>query len=257
MVESSVVTSFVIALVFTTVVPIAILIVLGATKRLSGVPLLLGILSFFISQIVVRIPLLTVFSEQGWFQSFATQFIPYVLVLSFTAGLFEESARLGGALLLKKRRSYRDVISFGLGHGFCEVVLLIGLTHINNVLGCVAVNNPGGAIAAIFPPDVFQIFADLLPGVDAAHVYLGILERVFAVVVHIFATVLVFQGVIRRNWWYYILAIVAHTLVNLVAILLANYVNIYASEAALFVIAAVMGVYVIKSKKGFAEDINL
>ena len=55
----------------------------------------LGLLSFFISQILLRIPLLQLCAGQGWYQALA-QSSPLVLGLglAFTAGLFEESARL-------------------------------------------------------------------------------------------------------------------------------------------------------------------
>ena len=42
----------------------------------------------------------------------------YVIVVGgLSAGLFEETARLVGAKLLKQHRTYKDMISFGLGHG--------------------------------------------------------------------------------------------------------------------------------------------
>ena len=257
MIPASVVNAFTIALLSTTILPIAILIYLAVKKKINGRPLLFGFLAFFASQMLLRLPLLSVISGMEWFDTFAGQFIPFALFLSFTAGLFEESARLGGALLLKYKRSYKDAISFGLGHGFCEVIMLIGLTHINNVVLCMAVNNPGDAMALAMAPELLGEAAEVLAGVNPLHVYLGIFERVFAVIFHVFATVLVFLGVVKKKWIYFIMAIGAHTLFNFIAVLLANYVNIYVSEAAILVMALAAGWYTLKCKPFFDMQVEV
>jgi len=254
MVEPIVVFSFVVALVFTTVIPVAITVILAVRKKISIIPFMVGAMAFFISQMLIRIPLLSALSALDPVQSFATQFfLAYVIILCFSAGLFEESARLTGAIILKKHRSYKDVISFGLGHGFCEVVWLIGMAHINNIICTLAINYPGGLFSGLIPPEMLEQVAEVMLNVNPVHIYLGLLERLSAVVIHIFATVLVFKGVIHKKYIYYILAIIVHTLANLVAVLLNEYVNLYVSEAALLLIAIAMGVYILNSKKSFKE----
>jgi len=256
MVQPALFNAFIIALILTTLGPIAIIAILAIKKKINGLPMLFGALAFFVSQMLLRIPLLSVLSMLDGFQSFAAQTVPYILFLSFTAGLFEESGRLGGALILKKKRSYKDVISFGLGHGLCEVILIVGLTHINNVIFCIAINNPGEAFTTMIPPETLETIKTIMLEANPAHVYLGILERVFAVTLHVFMTVLVFQGVVQRKWWYFILAILAHTLFNFITSMIAIYVNIYVSEAALLVMAVAAGWYAIKSKDSFpGQDI--
>ena len=100
-----VVWSFALALFLTLVLPILLLLFLCLFKKISPLPMALGLLSFFISQILLRIPLLQLCAGQGWYQALA-QSSPLVLGLglAFTAGLFEESARLGGAALLGPRK---------------------------------------------------------------------------------------------------------------------------------------------------------
>ena len=90
-----VVWSFALALFLTLVLPILLLLFLCLFKKISPLPMALGLLSFFISQILLRIPLLQFCAGQGWYQALA-QSSPLVLGLglAFTAGLFEESARL-------------------------------------------------------------------------------------------------------------------------------------------------------------------
>ena len=251
MIPSSVVFSFVIAAIFTSVVPIVIIIVLGIRRKISALPLLCGTAAFWLSQFKLRMPLISMLSEQSWYQGFAAQFFVYVLFLSFSAGLFEESARLGGAFLLKNHRSYKDIISFGLGHAFCEVILITGLANITNAFICLSLNS--GSAAYFMSPEQTEAVSAWLSDINTAEIWLGILERFSAVVFHIFATMLVFTGAVKKKIRYYLLAVLIHTLFNFAAVLTAYFAGTAASEAMLFIAASVMGFYVLKQKKDFAD----
>lgn len=258
MVSQEVVVSFCVALLMTTLAPVALLIVLGARRKLTAAPLFLGAAAFFVSQMLLRMPILSALSTQKWFQGFAANTIPYVLVLSLSAGLFEESARLGGALLLKRHRTFRDAVSFGLGHGICEVILLAGMTHLNNVLFCLVINSGSAqALAGVLPAGTLEQVTAQLMAVTPAAVYWGILERVSAVLFHLFATVLVFEGVVRRKAGYYLLAVGAHTLFNVAGVLLAGWLPIWGAELILLLLALAGGWYVLLQRdqfpKGMAE----
>ena len=248
MIPSSIVFSFIAAAVFTVLVPAALLIVLGIKRKISGLPLLFGAAAFFLSQIVLRIPLISILSGQSWFQAFAANYFPYALCLSFSAGLFEESARLGGALLLKKHRNYKDVISFGLGHAFCEVIILIGVSHINSIVLSLAINSGNGL--SMLPSETLEITIAQLAALDPLNFIWGILERFSAVLFHIFATVLVFKGVTKKKIHYYFLAILAHTLFNFLGVLLARFAGIVITEIVLLAAALTMGFYTIKCHTG-------
>jgi uncharacterized membrane protein YhfC len=244
MVPTSTMVSFVIAAVVGLIGPMVLLIILGVKKKISALPLVLGATAFFVSQVLVRIPLLSVLGTQDWWIRFTTYFFPYVIVLCVSAGLFEETARLGGALILKKQRRFKDIVSFGLGHGLCEVVFIFGLTQINNIIIGLAINNPGSALGILFPDGTLEELAPLLLDVNNLHVYLGILERFSAVLFHIFATLLVFKAVKDRKWFLYVVAILAHAVFNFVAVLLGTYTSVEITEAVLVVLALAMGAYV-------------
>jgi uncharacterized membrane protein YhfC len=242
MIPVSTMITFALAAVCTLLLPIVLLLVFAVKKKISGLPLLLGAAAFFVSQICLRIPLMNLLAGQSWYQAFATHLIPYMLVLAFSAGVFEETARLGGALLLKKQRSYKDMISFGLGHGFCEVILLVGFSYVSNMALCLLINS--GAQIPV-DPAVLETATAQLMAVAPTDILWGVLERFSTVIFHIFATVLVFQGVKRRKPGYYFLALLAHTLVNFGSVLLARYGGIFISEMVLFLAALGMGVYIL------------
>lgn len=215
MISNGLILSFVISLVCTLVLPVVALVVLLLLRKLNPLPLLAGFASFFISQIILRLPLLQVLGTRSWFAAFAAHTVVYVIVVGgLSAGLFEETARLVGASLLKRHRSYRDMISFGLGHGLCEVILLVGLGQVNNLLFCLLIRDPQTAAALGFGNDLLQAVTQQLAAASPFLVYLGILERVSAVMYHVFATCLVFLAVKRRRPVLYLAAILAHTLFN-------------------------------------------
>lgn len=215
MISNALILSFGVSLVCTLILPVVLLIVLLITWKLNPLPLLAGFASFFISQILLRIPLLQVLGTQSWFAAFATHTVVYVIVVGgLSAGLFEETARLVGAKLLKQHRTYKDMISFGLGHGLCEVILLVGLGQVNNLLFCMILQDPQLAASLGFGNDLLQAVNQQLAAASPAMVYLGILERVSAVMYHVFATCLVFLAVKRRRPALYLAAILAHTVFN-------------------------------------------
>lgn len=252
----SVIVAFGIGVFFTLVCPLLLLVFLGVRKKISPVPVVVGALAFFISQIVLRIPMINALSAQQWFQTFAaSQLIVYLLILSFTAGLFEESARLVGVrFFCRKHRAYTDAISFGLGHGFCEAILLVGFTHLNSLIYAVMINTGTFSILTETSPQAAEQITTALMSAQASTIYLAVLERVFAVLFHMFATMLIFQGVNRRrSFLYYVLAVLAHTLFNFVSALLTQYVSIWAGELFLCLGGVFSLLYLLHARRSFSS----
>lgn len=257
-IPSAHIAAFAAALFCTLVLPAALLIGLGIAKKIRLAPLALGFASFFVSQMVLRIPLLQALSLTGWFQGFAASHIGLytLLVGGLSAGLFEESGRLAGALVLKHDRTYKDMLSFGLGHGLCEVMALAGVGHINNLLVSLALNDPAGPfglLVAGLDGAVLEAAAAQLAAATPGLVALGLLERVSAVLFHLFATCLVFTGVRRRQaGWYFAAAVGAHTLSNTAATWLAFAgVGLLGIELLLLAAGLAMGGYVLRARRAW------
>lgn len=168
-------------------IPIGGLWYLSRKYKGSWLPFLCGIAAFFISQMMLRLPILSYLSEVPEFYLFTMQTLPYIIFLSCTAGLFEETARLIGFSCMRKHNHLSDAIAFGLGHGGIEAILLVGL------------------------PALFQ-------NIDSTSVLLGGVERIFAMMAHIVFSILIWYGVRHRNIKYYLAAIVLHTLFNAIAV---------------------------------------
>lgn len=148
----------------------------------------IGALAFFISQICIRIPILTLVLPQfPWFQVLSFQPWAYGLFLGGTAALFEEGARWIAMALMERRRGRRsnmeteglaclkDGVVFGLGHGGIEAMLLVGLNAV--VLLVMAVTG-----------------LQSLPA-DAGSAFAAGAERIFTLTFHIGASVIMMYGV--------------------------------------------------------------
>ena len=88
----------------------------------------LGVLSFFVSQVVLRSAMLNALNGTVEFAVFsATRPLLHMLFLALTAAVFEETARL--LFLRPQRKNTFDVgvaVAFGMGHGGCEA-MIVGL----------------------------------------------------------------------------------------------------------------------------------
>lgn len=237
----------------TTLLPIGLLIFWTVRRKLSMLPLGLGFVSFLVSQVLTRIPLLTTLNQLPAWQSFsaAHPILMIVVIGGLTTGLFEESARLGGALLLKEKRTFRDGCSFGIGHGFCEVILLTGMSEISNLVLALMWNS-GLLEQARLPQEALAAAVEALAGTAPGLFYLAILERFFAAVYHLAASLLIFWGASHgKKGMTWLAAVLCHTLLNSGAVLLAQYLSIWASELFMAVFAGALLAAVLRLKETF------
>lgn len=180
-------------------------------KQSVIVPFLVGALVFFISQMVLRIPLLGLLSQQLSFQLWILNTIPYFLFLAITAGLFEEIGRWIGFHCIKKHWSLYDALAFGLGHGAIEAILLTGIPVLQT--------------SGLMFQDVFA----------------GGIERISAMMIHIAFTLLVWKGVKHKRVCYLLYAILGHAVFDFIAVMLMQlHFSIFFIELMLFIFAISM-----------------
>jgi len=128
------------------ILPVLALILFAAKHRKQGIvsAWLLGAAGFFVTQILIRLPVLTALQSQSWFLSFAqTHLFGYAFSLAFTAGLFELAGRFVVAKIMQKNLTYPRSLAAGLGHGGIEAMVLIGMTYINNLIYIFLINSGG------------------------------------------------------------------------------------------------------------------
>ncbi len=142
------------------------------------------------------------------------------LVAGLFPGVFEETGRLVAfKTVLRKRRNRETSISYGIGHGGFEVMLILGLTYIQYIAYAVMINTDTfGAVIdqvkAQAPEQLASVetIVGLLTGFSFTDLFVAIIERIFAVLFHIGASILVFYACRdKKRFWLYPLAIVLHT----------------------------------------------
>lgn len=209
------------------VLPLLALLLLGAKNRGKGIwsAWVMGALGFFVTQILIRIPVLTALQGTAGFQAFSRNHLfLYAFALAFTAGLFELAGRFAVAKLMRKNLTYPRALAAGMGHGGIEAILLVGMTYINNLIYIAMINNGSfdilvaEAAAAGVDPGQLEMLKETFLTTSPALFLLGGFERLLAMTAHVGMTLLVCWGVHTGKPGKCALACLGiHTLIDLTA----------------------------------------
>jgi len=219
--------SCIITLLISLVLPVVLLIILACKHRKQGIVAawLLGAAGFFVTQILIRLPILTALQGQSWFTAFAQNHVfLYAFSLAFTAGLFELAGRFAVAKLMGRNLTCRRSLAAGLGHGGIEAILLVGMTYVNNLIYIFMINSGTFdtllAQSAAMGVDVSQlelIRTQFLTSSPVMFLLAGF-ERILAMAAHVGMSMLVCYGVAHRKALpCTLLCLGIHTLIDLTA----------------------------------------
>lgn len=173
-----------------------------------------GALVFFVSQVILRLPWQIPLGR--WVQEHPKWLIPFLLLSSLTAGLFEESGRWAGyRYLLRKERSLRIGVMLGLGHGALEAILLAGLPLAGLLVAWVMASR--GMLPSGRALEAVRLQTSVL---DTGKVLLAALERGSAMAAHVGLSLIVLQVWRRGGLRWLVMAIALHSAVNAVAAIL-------------------------------------
>lgn len=219
-------------MIFTAMISMGLpfLLFVYAYKQKYMMPFILGSAAFVVSQIFLRMPLLQYIGETypAYTMLSMTNPIVFALIIGLSAGLFEELARYIFMVLWMKTRDFRAGFLFGAGHGGIEAVLIVGLP----VLGF------------LFSPTLIE---------SSYLTFVGGLERIFAMILHIGFSVLVLQGIVQKRFFYVLLAIVLHGFVDALIIIVPLFVPqnsaLFVLEGAFALIAFLLLLYSLSVKR--------
>lgn len=185
-----------------------------------------GCVCFFVSQPLLRLPLLDYLQGTSRFILFST-LNPLItgILIAFSAGIFEEGFRFifRNFFLKSAKMNITEPIIFGLGHGLTEAFLVLA---------------PAISVVAI---------GDLS---------LGILERILAVILHVGLSVIVWNGFQRNKKYRYLLfAILVHGMTNSLIPLLNRFDNfVLLILGSLVVIDIAIIFYMLRSRKFYTTE---
>ncbi|TVT28243.1 YhfC family intramembrane metalloprotease [Salinicoccus cyprini] len=212
--------------------PFIFILVLRKRFQIQWIPILIGAATFIVFAMVLEQIAHFLVLRPGVDGSIALlDSSPWLYVLYgvLAAGVFEETGRLVAFLLMKRKyRKIDSAVSYGIGHGGVEAIIVLGLSTFNVLILSILANN-GSDLLGQLPAGVLES----ITGAPAYTYIIGILERIIAISLHIGLSVIVFVAVMQKGKWYlFPLAIVLHALANVTAAmmqagLLANLWMVY------------------------------
>lgn len=234
---------------FSFVIPIAFIIVWKLRTRKSLVPVFVGASIFFVAANVLESIPHTLFLR---IDSPISRFLTgnpwaYALYGGVMAALFEETARyLAFKFFLAKYPGKETAVSYGLGHGGLECMIILGIGHIQNYTYCQLINagkmddmikSLAGNESAV---KTYQDLVKNLTELKVSTIMWGGVERLSALFLQVALSVMVYYAVkqagkIKFLW----IAMALHTLVDFVAAFYqAGVVPLFVVELCIIIITA-------------------
>ena len=220
------------------VVPIVIAIVWCRKKKEPFTTVLIGAAAFMLFAVMLEKAIQNILilpGQMGLPETPVSMFVnarPFLLafLLGLFPGVFEETGRLIAFKTLLRRRTWRETsMSYGIGHGGVEVVFGVGISLISYIALGFLINSGEAAkefeetLKAMDQPWMIeQVTGQMktITGFDLTSLCTLLIERVFAVLFHIGASILVFYACRdKKKFWLYPLAIVIHTVIDGIAAL--------------------------------------
>ncbi len=208
---------------------------LARRYRVSWRLFLIGAVTFVLSQ-VGHIPF-NALVLGGRFLAPASEWpLPVLAVFAgLSAGIFEEVARyLVYRFWIKNARTWRQAVMFGAGHGGGEAIIVGALAALTTI-NLLALRNMDLNTLGLTPEQLTALQAQMSTFFEAPWymALLGAAERVFAIIFHISAAVLVLQVFKRGNFLWLVAAILWHTILNAVSLLVLDAAGAVWTEVAL------------------------
>ncbi len=231
------------------IVPLAACIWWLKRSRDRFTTVLVGALTWFLfAMIIERIPLLLLLGPSSSVKdAIMGSAVLYTAVGASLAGIFEETGRfVAFSTLLKDRKNRETAISHGIGHGGFESLFMLGISGIQNLVyarmidsgafqGIVDQASAAGADVSALASLPAQIMA-----ITPVTGLLGTAERIFAMLLHVGLSIMVFCAVRDSKKHLFVLAILLHALFDVPAALYqAGIVSLYLVEALLAAYAAI------------------
>lgn len=208
-------------------VPIGIIIWMAVKKMLNAKATFFGALLFIVFVVILEnIMHVLVLGKDPAQSAIYKSPVLYLIYSGFAAGIFEEVARLLGFKFLirvEEGESLSTGISYGIGHGGCEAVLMGGFVSISYLTTSVLIN--GGQLGSMTAAMNEQQLENFNQGIQlitgspsSVFLFLGI-ERLIALVLQVALSLLVFKAVTDKKWQYFTVAILIHAGIRMLQVL--------------------------------------
>jgi uncharacterized membrane protein YhfC len=244
--------------IFSLALPLVPYFILRKKMKARFVPVLIGAATFIVAALMLENTVHGfILGNPGVNAYLKANPLLYALYGGLMAGLFEESGRFGAFKLMQsKYNAPADALTYGLGHGGIEAVIVLGLAMLSNIMIALMANSGSlSSTLAALPADQQEALkgaVTALAAVQPVELFAGMVERVGAVAFHVGASVLVFLAATKRSSiWLYPLAIFLHMLLDIPAVLFQVGVlgNVWVLEAVVLIFSGLVLWFAVKRMK--------
>ena len=232
-------------------IPVVLIVAWKMYTKRSLVPFWVGIMVFIaFSRMLEMIPhSLFLLSSNPVSKAINGNVVLYVIYAATVAALFEETGRyLAFRFVLTKHPNKETAVTYGIGHGGIECVLVLGVTYIQyyaygQLINCGSMDKMLSAYKdSSQSVDALNQLITNIKGVTKMTCYMADLERISAMMVQIALSILVFQAVyVAGKKYMYWVAVALHFLMDVPAALYQKGVlKLLPTEIILFVYAALV-----------------
>lgn len=232
-------------------IPVVLIVAWKMYTKRSLVPFWVGVMVFIaFSRMLEMIPhSLFLLSSNPVSKAINGNVVLYVIYAATVAALFEETGRyLAFRFVLTKHPNKETAVTYGIGHGGIECVLVLGVTYIQYYAYGQLINS--GSMDKMLSAykdssqsvDALNQLITNIKGVTKMTCYMADLERISAMMVQIALSILVFQAVyVAGKKYMYWVAVALHFLMDVPAALYQKGVlKLLPTEIILFVYAALV-----------------
>lgn len=260
MVSSTSITFMWISAIVCFLFPIIVLLYSKKKEKISLKPFFVGMAVFVVFVMILEKCLHTVVIGN----KLITNPILFSIYGAFAAGIFEEGGRfIAFKTVLKKKHEWKDGLSYGIGHGGIEAILLAGVANIQNIVYSNLINNGtfdtviGGKVPASQLSQIDQL-KQMLIQTSASNFLIGMAERIFAFGIQIALTMVVLYAIKNRKNIYLFIAILLHALIDFPAALCqAGIINVFVTESLIAVFFIISIIFILKTKKNFNKEVTV
>ena len=239
---------------FTGMILLPILLWVYFTRKfaLSWRLVLAGALTFVAAQIL-HIPLVAALGS--FLQN--SSLVANAIILGLLAGIFEETARyILFRYILKNVKTWKEGILVGLGHGGVEA-LLLGVLSAVTFVTMIGYRSIDLSTVPSIPADQLELARQQVDAYWSSPWYvalLGVVERIFAICLHLSFSVMVLYSVVyHRTLWFW-LALLWHALIDAVAVYVVQEVGVLEVEGIVAIFALISLGIVFRLRQSFTNN---
>ncbi len=260
-VQTSSIVFMIVSVSVSILLPIGLFIFFRRKYNAKIIPLCVGVAAFIVfAQILEQfVHLIVLHPDVNGNIALKSQPFLYMLYGCMMAGIFEETARFISFNILKKKyHGIQTALSYGVGHGGIEAVLIGGASMISNIALSFMINSGSiGTITSTLSGSSLSQMNTVIASLVSTEPYMfavaGI-ERIFALAIQISLSIIVFYSVYKNIRWLYPVAISLHAIIDIPAALSQTGVitNVFVIEGIVMVLAVatcIIGVLVHRKLK--------